>query len=129
MPSVHTTHVKDALRIEWPCFKDTRGHFQELYKQSIFLETWPNQSELVVRQVRFFVGVLTKTNVNRLRQVNVSGSHRNALRGMHTSPYAKFVSVSSGAIYDVVVDLRTDSPTFGKWISHILSHRSESVIL
>ena len=51
-------------------------------------------------------------------------SKRDVLRGLHTSPYTKLVSVLSGAVYDVVVDLREESPTFGKWVAHILSPES-----
>ena len=46
------------------------------------------------------------------------------LRGLHTSPYSKFVSVLSGEVYDIVVDLREESPAFGKWLAHILSLES-----
>jgi len=58
------------------------------------------------------------------KQISVSTSKRDVLRGMHTSPYSKLVGVTSGAVYDVIVDLREDSPTFGKWIAHILSRQN-----
>ena len=59
------------------------------------------------------------------KQISVSSSKRDVLRGMHTSPYSKLVGVTSGAVYDVIVDLREDSPTFGKWIAYILSRQSK----
>lgn len=59
------------------------------------------------------------------KQISVSSSKRDVLRGMHTSPYSKLVGVTSGAVYDVIVDLREESPTFGKWIAHILSRQSK----
>jgi dTDP-4-dehydrorhamnose 3,5-epimerase-like enzyme len=47
--------------------------------------------------------------------VSLSHSHRGVLRGIHCSSYAKLVTITRGAIYDVIVDLRADSPTFRRW--------------
>ena len=62
-------------------------------------------------------------------QLNHSRSRRGTLRGLHTqiqNPQGKLVRVARGAIYDVVLDLREGSPTFGRWEAHELddgSHR------
>ena len=56
-------------------------------------------------------------------QDNVSVSKRNVLRGLHyQNPHAqgKLVTVLTGAVYDVAVDVRAGSPTFGRWVGHEL---------
>jgi dTDP-4-dehydrorhamnose 3,5-epimerase len=79
--------------------KDERGHFEEQFKLSEI------QSELG----RAFI----------VKQVNQSVSNRGVIRGIHytDSPegQAKYVSCPTGAIWDVVVDLRKGSPTYGQW--------------
>lgn len=94
------THILGAYIVTVTKFCDDRGSFQELYNS--------NEAPESIR-------------VDQFRQISVSSSKRDVLRGMHTSPYSKLVGVTSGAVYDVIVDLREDSPTFGKWIAHILS--------
>ena len=75
-------------------FCDRRGYFQELFHNGKYpAHVCPNE----------------------LAQVSLSSSRRGVLRGLHCSPYPKLVSVVRGAIYDVVVDLRPDSPTFRRW--------------
>jgi dTDP-4-dehydrorhamnose 3,5-epimerase len=78
---------------------DERGHFEELFKLSQI------KSELG----RTFI----------VRQVNQSVSKKGVIRGIHYTDdpegQAKYVSCPKGAIWDVVVDLREDSPTYGQW--------------
>jgi dTDP-4-dehydrorhamnose 3,5-epimerase len=79
-------------------FADERGFFLESFNQRRF-------AEAVGREV-FFV------------QDNHSGSVRNVLRGLHyqeQTPQGKLVWVTAGTIFDVAVDLRPESPTFGRW--------------
>jgi dTDP-4-dehydrorhamnose 3,5-epimerase len=84
---------------------DDRGHFEEQFKLSQI------ESELG----RSF----------SVRQVNQSVSNKGVIRGIHytDSPegQAKYVSCPKGALWDVVVDLRKDSPTYGQWDSVELS--------
>jgi len=79
--------------------EDTRGHFQESFKLS---------------ELRQEIGISFE-----VKQVNQSSSAKGVIRGIHfaTSPpgQAKYVTCPKGKIWDVVVDLRTDSPTFGEW--------------
>jgi dTDP-4-dehydrorhamnose 3,5-epimerase len=85
-------------------FKDERGYFFESYSQRNFVE-------------------LTGCSVNFV-QDNHSHSARHVLRGLHyqiRQPQGKLVRVVSGAIWDVAVDLRMRSPTFGQWVGHMLS--------
>jgi dTDP-4-dehydrorhamnose 3,5-epimerase len=84
---------------------DNRGHFEEQFKLSEFSSQ---------------VGVEFK-----VRQVNQSSSSKGVLRGIHYtegSPgQAKYVSCPRGSVWDVAVDLRQHSPSYGKWFSEILS--------
>lgn len=96
--------IPDVLRIE-PCvFGDERGFFYESFRQDIF-------EAAVGRKVSFV-------------QDNHSKSARNVLRGLHyqiKQPQGKLVRVVAGSVFDVVVDLRRSSPTFGQWVGEILS--------
>jgi dTDP-4-dehydrorhamnose 3,5-epimerase len=94
-------------------FLDDRGYFQETFKVSAI------QTELGIDF--------------RVKQVNQSMSSRGVVRGVHWADVppgqAKYVSVARGAIVDFVVDLRTDSPTFGKWQAFNLSESDGCVVL
>ena len=54
----------------------------------------------------------------------MSSSRKDVLRGLHTSKYFKIVSVLKGEVYDVIVDVRKDSPTYLKWSATLLSAES-----
>jgi dTDP-4-dehydrorhamnose 3,5-epimerase len=92
------------LRIESPLFQDHRGSFAEVYSQRAFLE-------------RGIPELLPLTNWSR--------SHARVLRGLHwqgpANAMGKLVRCSLGRIYDVVLDLRAGSPTFGEWEAFELS--------
>lgn len=94
------TNLKDVQLITPKVFGDSRGYFFEFYNDKIASILNPGES---------FV------------QDNQSMSHTNVLRGLHLqlSPYTqgKFVRVITGAVLDVVVDARIDSPTFGKHLT------------
>ena len=96
--------IPDYLVLEPQVFEDARGFFLESFNQKRF-------AELVSREVAFV-------------QDNRSGSVRNVLRGLHyqtRTPQAKLVWVTAGAVFDVAVDLRPDSPAFGRWAGVELS--------
>lgn len=91
--------------------KDNRGYFYENFNYN-----------------RFEKETGTLFNVS---QENISFSNKNVLRGLHFQKgefsQSKIISVIKGKIFDVVVDIRTNSPNFGKWISYLLddlSHQS-----
>jgi dTDP-4-dehydrorhamnose 3,5-epimerase len=94
------THIKDLLLIKPKVFGDSRGYFFESYNEQTlsFLE-----------------------NGEKFVQDNQSLSHKNVVRGLHMqlAPHTqgKFVRAITGAVLDVVVDARKDSPTFGKHFS------------
>lgn len=68
-----------------------------------------------------------------VKQVNQSTSHKGVIRGIHYTDsaegQAKYVSCLEGAIWDIVVDLRKDSPTYGNWDAFILSAENNNSVL
>ena len=97
--------IPDVLLIEPQVFGDDRGFFYESFNQNKF-------EEAMGKKINFV-------------QDNHSKSIKGVLRGLHyqLTPKAqgKLVRVIQGEVFDVVVDLRQSSPTFGKWVSEILS--------
>ena len=97
------TGIKDLLIIEPAVYGDHRGYFTETYNKSDFMKAGLDYD---------FV------------QDNQSKSRKNVLRGLHfqkTHPQAKLVRVLDGEVFDVAVDLRPGSPTFGKWFGITLT--------
>lgn len=102
------TSIEGLLIIKPDVFKDDRGYFYESYNKE-----------------RFAKAGLTMDFV----QDNESKSAKGVLRGLHFQkpPYAqgKLVRVTKGAVMDVAVDLRKDSPTYGKWESVVLTEENK----
>lgn len=101
---IQTTAIPDLLIIEPTVFGDDRGFFYESFNQKRFAE-------------------LTGINPNFV-QDNHSKSAKGVLRGLHyqiQQTQGKLVRVTAGEVYDVTVDLRKSSPTFGKWVGVTLS--------
>jgi dTDP-4-dehydrorhamnose 3,5-epimerase len=102
---VTTTAIEGVLIIEPKVFGDERGFFFESFNQRAFNEA--------VGQTVDFV------------QDNHSRSAKGVLRGLHfqRAPHAqgKLVRVTQGSVFDVAVDIRPDSPTFGRWVGVELS--------
>ncbi|MBE7461429.1 MAG: dTDP-4-dehydrorhamnose 3,5-epimerase [Zoogloeaceae bacterium] len=91
------TEIHDALILEPKVFGDARGFFLESYNKRVLAEAAGIRAEFV--------------------QDNHSRSARGVLRGLHyqlRQPQGKLVRVSAGSVFDVAVDLRRSSPTFGK---------------
>jgi dTDP-4-dehydrorhamnose 3,5-epimerase len=101
---VITTKIPDVIIIEPQVFGDDRGFFLESYNEKTFAQ---------------------KTGINaKFVQDNHSRSAKNVLRGLHyqiQQPQGKLVRVVIGEVFDVAVDLRKNSPTFGEWVSCLLS--------
>jgi dTDP-4-dehydrorhamnose 3,5-epimerase len=99
------TAIADVIRLQPEMFTDHRGHFFESFNQEKFAS--------VVGRALHFV------------QDNQSWSRRGVIRGLHyqiaPKAQAKLVRVLSGEIFDVAVDVRRGSPTFGKWVGERLS--------
>lgn len=98
------TEISDVLIIEPRVFEDKRGFFYESYNEKAFREKTGVEAHFV--------------------QDNHSRSAKNVLRGLHyqiQQPQGKLVRAVAGEVFDVVVDLRKSSPTFGQWVGSLLS--------
>jgi dTDP-4-dehydrorhamnose 3,5-epimerase len=101
------TDIDGVVIVEPKVFGDNRGYFMETYEEKKFAE-----------------GGITAKFV----QDNQSKSTKGVLRGLHfqkTYPQAKLVRVIKGEVYDVAVDLRKSSPTYGKYVGIVLSEENK----
>jgi dTDP-4-dehydrorhamnose 3,5-epimerase len=101
------TAIADVLILEPKVFGDTRGFFFESFNQRVFNEAVGGDYTFV--------------------QDNHSRSARGVLRGLHyqvQQPQGKLVRVARGAVFDVAVDIRKDSPTLGQWVGVELSEHN-----
>lgn len=105
------TEIPDVLVIEPRVFGDDRGFFFESYNEYAFAD---------------------KTGITeRFVQDNHSRSCKNVLRGLHyqiQQPQGKLVRAVVGSIFDVAVDIRKSSPTFGQWISCLLTAENKRML-
>ncbi|MFO0763930.1 MAG: dTDP-4-dehydrorhamnose 3,5-epimerase [Candidatus Gracilibacteria bacterium] len=106
--NIEYTNIPGLVLIHPQVFSDERGFFLESYSQREY----------------------TKHGLNaHFIQDNHSKSEKGVLRGMHfqkINPQAKLVRVIRGSVYDVVIDLRSDSPTYGKWEGFFLSGENKT---
>jgi dTDP-4-dehydrorhamnose 3,5-epimerase len=96
--------IPDVMVLEPQVFGDDRGFFYESFNHRQF-------EDAVGKSVQFV-------------QDNHSRSAKNVLRGLHyqiAQPQGKLVRVVQGEVFDVAVDIRKNSPTFGKWVGEVLS--------
>jgi dTDP-4-dehydrorhamnose 3,5-epimerase len=100
--------IPDVVLIEPKVFGDARGFFFESFNQKAFNEATGTHHSFV--------------------QDNHSRSSRGVLRGLHyqiQQPQGKLVRVARGAVFDVAVDIRRSSPTFGQWVGAQLSEDNQ----
>jgi dTDP-4-dehydrorhamnose 3,5-epimerase len=105
--TVTPTAIPDVLLLEPKVFSDDRGYFFESYNARAFQEATGLQAEFV--------------------QDNHSMSEKGVLRGLHYQirhPQGKLLRVVQGSVFDVAVDLRKSSPTFGRWVGATLSAKN-----
>ena len=97
MKQIQISEVAGAFVLEVDRFSDNRGYFQEVY--SVAKTEYPLSCY----------------------QINVSYSHKGVVRGMHVVPFAKLCTCVRGVLFDVVADVRPDSPTYlgwhGEWLT------------
>ena len=108
--NVIPTHIESLVVIEPQVFGDDRGYFMETYNQQVFAE-----AGLTMKFV----------------QDNQSKSKKGVLRGLHLQTQysqGKLVRVISGEVYDVGVDLRRNSPTYGQYAGAILSGENAKML-
>lgn len=102
---VTTLKIPEVKLIEPNVFEDERGFFYESFNQQKF-------NEMIGQDVKFV-------------QDNHSKSKKGVLRGLHyqEEPFAqgKLVRVIAGEVFDVAVDVRKNSPTYGQWLSEVIS--------
>lgn len=104
------TKIPDVKLIEPKVFGDERGFFMETWNEKVFREA----------------GIDTK-----FVQDNHSRSVKNTLRGLHyqiKQPQGKLVRVTQGEVFDVAVDLRIGSETFGQWVGEYLSEENKRIL-
>lgn len=107
----NATDIEGVFVIESKVYGDERGYFMETYSEAEFEEVGLNYK---------FV------------QDNQSSSRKGVLRGLHfqkSHPQAKLVRVLSGEVFDVAVDLRAGSPTYGKWVGELLSAENKKQLM
>ena len=100
-----TSNFKDLFLIKNKSFRDNRGYFKELIRENVIKKKFP-----------FLV---------------MSFSKKNVIRGLHiqtTNSQGKFISVLKGKIFDVAIDLRKNSKTFGKVYKCLLSEKNNTSI-
>lgn len=105
------TSIPDVLILEPKVFRDSRGFFMESWNRKVFQKLTGIDKEFV--------------------QDNRSQSAQNVLRGLHyqiKQPQGKLFSVTRGSVFDVAVDLRKSSSTFGKWVGVELSDENNRQI-
>ena len=105
------TKIKGVYVIDVKTYGDHRGYFMETYKEEDFVAAGLD---------------------DRFVQDNQSSSKKGVLRGLHfqkTYPQAKLVRVLSGEVFDVAVDLRQGSKTYGQWVSVLLSKENHRQLL
>ncbi len=108
---VTPTAINDVLEIEPKVFGDERGFFFESFNERAFTQATGMTPRFV--------------------QDNHSRSVRNTLRGLHyqiQQPQGKLVRAVTGEIFDVVVDIRRSSPTFGQWVGLHLSAENKKMM-
>ena len=104
---VYKEEIDGLLSFLPDVYEDSRGYFYEQFHQQKYSE----------------MGL--KLN---FVQDNISYSNKHTLRGLHyqvNHPQGKLVQVLDGKVFDVAVDIRKDSPTFGKWVGKILSQENK----
>lgn len=109
--SFKSLDIRDVVLIEAKSFSDKRGYFMELFQSSSF-ENFNIKTKFV--------------------QDNFSHSKKGILRGLHfqkiPKAQAKLVMALKGEIFDVAVDIRKNSPTYGKWVGETLSEHNHKML-
>ena len=103
--------IPDVVLMTPKVFGDERGFFMESFNQRVF-------EEITNIQIQFV-------------QDNHSRSRQGVLRGLHyqlTQPQGKLVRVTRGEVFDVALDIRRNSPTFGQWAGAFLSEKNRQML-
>ena len=103
--------IPDVIYVEPKLFQDDRGYFAEIYKSREFAQN----------------GI-----AETFTQMNHSKSQKNVLRGLHyqkePAAQGKLLGVLSGEIFDVAVDIRKGSPSYGQWVGTVLNSQKKDMV-
>lgn len=102
MQKTPVSNILGSYVIEINRHVDERGFFQEIFSTARYAPEFPE-----------------------VAQTNISYSHKNVIRGLHVAPFAKLCTCIRGSLYDVVADVRKDSPTFGNWFGVWLTESNQ----
>lgn len=105
------TRIPEVVMFQPKVFGDDRGLFYESFNENVFADATGLRPRFV--------------------QDNHSKSAKNVLRGLHYQiqhPQGKLVRVTKGEVFDVAVDLRSSSPTFGQWVGEVLSEENKKIL-
>ena len=102
MQKTPVSNILGSYVIEIDRYLDERGFFQEVFSTARYAPEFPE-----------------------VAQTNISYSHKNVIRGLHVAPFAKLCTCIRGSLYDVVADVRKDSPTFGNWFGVWLTESNQ----
>ena len=105
---IETTEISDLLAYKRETFEDNRGFFREIVE---------------LKDLEIVLG--KKINIT---QWNHSSSHPGVIRGFHAEPWEKIIYAVKGEIMTVIVDFRTDSPTFGKAVKIMLGENDKKTL-
>lgn len=98
------TEIVDCYLVNCQRYHDNRGFFQEIHSSNHYtIDNW--------------------------KQTNLSFTKQNGLRGIHCASFNKMITCVKGEIFDVVVDLRENSPTYLKWQSFLLNSKNPQQII
>jgi len=109
--NIRPTDIKDVLVVEPKVYGDDRGFFFESFNEQAFCQAIGRTASFV--------------------QDNHSLSAKHVLRGLHyqiRQPQGKLVRVIAGAVFDVAVDIRRTSSTFGQWVGEVLTAENKKQI-
>ncbi|MEK7570754.1 MAG: dTDP-4-dehydrorhamnose 3,5-epimerase [Patescibacteria group bacterium] len=107
-PIIQTSSLAGVLQITRPTFPDDRGFFRESFRKTELEQALNTSFDI--------------------KQMNHSRSSKSTLRGIHSAPWNKLIYVTRGTVQSVIVDLREDSPTFGKYESFIIGEENKASI-
>lgn len=147
--NIVTTPLKDAYVIEPPCFPDARGYFSFFFNEEQFnAATVTEQYTMAVPQLAAAINSnlepleTLKTALEQPQSVSLNtkwvqtnkvlNHQAGILRGLHyqQAPYAevKLITCVAGSVFDVIVDIRPDSPTKYQWFGTVLSAENQKVM-
>jgi len=101
MKKIQIPEIKNAFILEIDRFSDERGSFQELFSVYKYI-----------------------SQVWRPAQVNLSCSNKNVVRGLHVTPFSRLLTCIKGKLFNVIADVRPESPTFKNWFGIWLDESS-----